>query len=49
MKEERKELKELIEKMNAEQFNWFISQMRFVLSEEAVKSDLPKECPEIHT
>lgn len=49
MKEERKELKELIEKMNAEQFNWFISQMRFVLSEEAGKSDLPKACPEIHT
>ena len=45
----KEELKELIEKMNAEQFSWFISQMPLVLSEEAVKSDLPKECPEIHT
>lgn len=31
----KEELKALIEKMNAEQFNWFISQMQLVLSEEA--------------
>lgn len=31
----KEELKELIEKMNEEQFRWFISQMRLVLSEEA--------------
>lgn len=32
----KEELKALIEKMNEEQFNWFISQMQLVLSEEAV-------------
>lgn len=31
----KEELKALIEKMNEEQFNWFISQMQLVLSEEA--------------
>ena len=31
----KEELKALIEKMNEEQFDWFIDQVRRVLSEEA--------------
>lgn len=39
---EREELKRLISEMNEAQFEWFISQMRRVLSEEATAPDLQK-------
>ena len=39
---EREELKRLISEMNDAQFEWFISQMRRVLSEEAAAPDRQK-------
>ena len=39
---EREELKRLISEMNEAQFEWFISQMRRVLSEEAAAPDRQK-------
>lgn len=40
----KEELKELIGKMNEEQFNWFICQMQRVLSEEAAAPVHQKGC-----
>ena len=40
----KEELKDLISKMNGEQFRWFIVQMQLVLFGEAVEADRQKEC-----
>lgn len=37
----KEELKELISKMDEEQFEWFTSQMLLLLSEEAAAPDRP--------
>lgn len=46
---EREELKRLISEMNEAQFEWFISQMRRVLSEEAAAPDRQKANRQNHT
>ena len=46
---EREELKRLISEMNGAQFEWFISQMRRVLSEEAAAPDRQKANRQNHT
>ena len=46
---EREELKRLISEMNEAQFEWFISQMRRVLSEEAAAPDRQKASRQNHT
>lgn len=45
---EREELKRLISEMNETQFEWFISQMRRVLSEEAAAPHLQKSNQQDH-
>lgn len=40
----KEELKELISKMNEDQFRWFIGQMQLVLFGEAAEADHLKEC-----
>ena len=46
---EREELKRLISEMNDAQFEWFISQMRRVLSGEAAAPDRQKANRQNHT
>ena len=46
---EREELKRLISEMNEAQFEWFISQMRRVLSEEVAAPDRQKANRQNHT
>ena len=46
---EREELKRLISEMNEAQFEWFISQMRRVLSGEAAAPDRQKANRQNHT
>ena len=46
---EREELKRLISEMNDAQFEWFISQMRGMLSKEAAAPDRQKANRQNHT